>query len=229
MSEPTKPDAKFATKVVVISIIAIFLLVIIANANADKYSYSDKYAERYAEEDELAATEAALNKAVDEAGAAAEVAAEAVTAENEEEAASDKGKWYYDESRDELRNATIYRASLPSNNKAYFGFPYSGGSQLDITVRKHPKYGTDVIFQISSGQFACGVYDCRGTISFDGKAEGLTLSQPETYEPTALFATYGSAILRKIKTSERVVVELPFYQEGRQQFVFDTSGLEWDH
>ena len=31
-----------------------------------------------------------------------------------------------------------------------------------------------------------------------------------------------------IKSSKKLVIEVPFYQEGKKQFTFDVSSLKWD-
>lgn len=142
---------------------------------------------------------------------------------------SPAGKWLYSENRDELRNQKIYEALLVSENSVEFGFPYSGAQNMRLQLRKHPEWGQDVIFAIERGQFICGVYECNGTISIDGDIEKLSLVPPESHDSTVVFAKFGSAIAKKLKSSKKVVVEMTFYQEGSRQFVFETSGLEWPH
>lgn len=138
-------------------------------------------------------------------------------------------KWSYNEVKDELRNKTRYTASISSNNSVNFGFPYQGDQNLRIGVRDDPQWGDDVYFSVERGQMICGIYDCKGSISFDGNAEGLTLVPSGDRDSTVLFAKYPRAIINKLKNSERVVVEITFYQEGNRQFIFDTAGLEWNH
>lgn len=142
-------------------------------------------------------------------------------------ATGSESAWYYFETKDELRGGTTYFARVTSDNKVDFDFPYNGGSRLTMTIRKSPQYGTDVYFEISKGQYTCGLYNCKGAISFDGASEGLTLTTPDDHSSDILFATYGEAIIRKLKQSDRTIVELPFFQEGNRQFTFDTSELEW--
>ncbi|EIZ78251.1 hypothetical protein WSK_3133 [Novosphingobium sp. Rr 2-17] len=138
-------------------------------------------------------------------------------------------KWSYSENKDELRGSTTYLASIASENTVEFGFPYTGDQHLTITMRKGKAFGDDVYFEIERGQFICGIYDCDGTISFDGKAEKLSLVPPEDHSTTILFAKHGSAIIKKLKAAKKVVVELQFYQEGNRQFTFETAGLKWEH
>lgn len=135
--------------------------------------------------------------------------------------------WIVDSRKDEIRGKQIHEASLTSTNEVAFDFPYAGGSSLTMTVRKHPEYGEDVIFQISQGQFLCRMDDCSGMISIDGKSETLSLAEPEDNDSKTLFAAYGSGIIKKLKGSKKVIIELPFYQEGNRQFTFETKGLVW--
>lgn len=233
-----KPSAKetdaFASaiqKIGLIMLIAVIAIALLVGVDSQKDQISSNAASPDAPGTSIDAIRAEADADIDAAIAAAEKATSSVetTAAGPTQDQAKPDNWYYSERRDELRNSTVYAASVSSNDRAYFAFPYQGGSSLDITVRKHPSWGTDVVFQISKGQFQCGIESCKGTISFDGSVETLTLSPPEGYSPEVLFATYGPAIMRKLKSADRVVVELPFYQEGRQQFTFDTAGLEWDH
>lgn len=135
--------------------------------------------------------------------------------------------WSVSSAQDELRGKTIYYAQATSENQAEFDFPYGGGSTLTMTVRRHPKWGDDVVFEISKGQFVCGIYDCRGTINFGNGATPITLNEPEDHSSDTLFAANGSSVIAKLKKSDRVIVELPFFQEGNRQFTFKTNGLVW--
>lgn len=149
--------------------------------------------------------------------------------EGDEEEAGTAAKWTYHESRDELRDATTYTARLRSENAHDFGFPYGNGNYLTAVIRQSPAYGKDVYFEIDSGQMLCDIYDCRYSVAFDGREEGLTLVPPEDHNSEVLFSKYPEAIIKKIRGSDRMVVEIGFYQNGNRQFIFDTKGLEWDH
>ena len=141
--------------------------------------------------------------------------------------AKPRSDWYQYERKDELRGTTDRFATVTSENSVSFDFPYCCDSRLKITVRKTAQYGQDVIFQISDGQFTCGIYDCKGMISIDGRAETLSLNTSSDHDSKVLFAKYPAAIIKRLKSSEKVIVELPFYREGNRQFKFNTQGLEW--
>jgi hypothetical protein len=144
-----------------------------------------------------------------------------------EETAAPASDWSVSTAQDELRGRTIYYTQATSENRADFDFPYSGGSTLTLTVRRHPKWGDDVVFEISKGQFVCGIDDCRGTINFGNGAAPITLNEPEDHSSDTLFAANASSVIAKLKKSDRVIVELPFFQEGNRQFTFKTKGLVW--
>ena len=135
--------------------------------------------------------------------------------------------WSYDTKRDELRNADITTASVTSNNSVSLGSPY-GTIKMTMQVRQHPEYGLDVIFMADAGQILCPSYNgCTGKISFDGKLESLSAVGSADHNSEVIFAQYGKAIRDKIAKSDKVIVEVPMYQAGNPQFVFDTAGFEW--
>jgi hypothetical protein len=136
--------------------------------------------------------------------------------------------WAYWTSFDEVRRDTIYRASLTSENSVSFGFPYEGGSSLTLMVRKHPTYGNDVIFKISTGQFVCGTDSCSGTINYGAGPEVIALSESTDNSSDTLFASDGDEVIKRLTATKKVIVELPFYQEGNRQFTFEaTAPLVW--
>lgn len=135
--------------------------------------------------------------------------------------------WSTNTAHDEVRGKTIYYASVGSANEVEFDFPYNGGSTLRMTVRRHPKYGDDVYFDISKGQFICGIETCHGTINYGDGPRTLSLAEPEDNSSDTLFASNGSAVIANLKKAKHVIVEVPFYQEGNRQFTFETKGLVW--
>ena len=168
-----------------------------------------------------------LNATTDMNAAADEAIANADEALNQADAQTDGG-WSYDTSTDELRGQKVYQASVDSENSVYFAAPYDGGSTLSMTVRKHPKYGQDVYFTISKGQFVCGVETCSGTINFGSGPQTITLGEPSDYSSDTLFVTSSPSVISHLQKAKKVIVELPFYQEGNRQFTFETKApLVW--
>jgi hypothetical protein len=139
---------------------------------------------------------------------------------------SPASSWSYSRRRDEVRNGEIVEATIRSTNTTNLEFPY-GEVGLTITVRQHPEWGRDVIFIVDEGQILCRIRDCSGTINIDGKAQRLSLNESGDNDSSVVFASDGPGMIAKLKKARRVIVELPFFQNGNRQFTFDTAGLEW--
>ena len=146
---------------------------------------------------------------------------------------TERTSWQYRESKDEMRNKTSYFASKSSNNTLELSFPYQGGSNLILMLRKHSEYGNDVMFSISKGQFACRIDGCNISVKFDeGNVEKYSMGEPESGTNDVLFISGSKSInkfMDKLKKSKKMVIEVPIYDYGRAQFTFDTQGLEWKH
>lgn len=138
--------------------------------------------------------------------------------------------WSYSTDEDNVRGATTYFARNTSKNTIDQGFPY-GHASLGMMVRKSPAYGTDVIFTLSSGQLLCRSYDgCYATVRFDeGKPRRISLSESSDNSSDTVFVNGAKTFIASLRGAKRAIVELEIYQQGRPQFEFDVSGLEWKH
>ena len=115
-------------------------------------SYSDK-----AEEAKKAAAEQARIAALPPEHQAAEkerLAQEAL-AKQEQHLQSMGLRWNYEESPDKMGRGAIKQAYISSLNEIEFDFPYREPQRATLQLRKHPKYGNDVILSIERGQFLC--------------------------------------------------------------------------
>ena len=137
-------------------------------------------------------------------------------------------KWEYSESKDEMRGTTAKTASLTSDNTVDLQFPY-GEVHGELWIRRRPEDGLNVAFQVEKGQVLCHSFtESYISMKFDdgpiqkfrctGSSDGST--------ETAFIEDEGRA-LAALKRSKRAVVEAEFFQQGRQQFVFETAGLRW--
>src|SRR5690606_39138299 len=139
--------------------------------------------------------------------------------------------WQYETSKDEMRGIESRFATTVSANTVDFDFPYNGGSKLILALRKRGS-DVDVMVSITKGQILCGVQNCEAAFKFDnGEVQSVTMSEPDNHSSDLLFIAYDkteSKIISQLKNSKKLVIEIPFYQEGRKQFTFDVSGLEWN-
>ncbi|WP_168389463.1 MULTISPECIES: hypothetical protein [Acinetobacter] len=139
--------------------------------------------------------------------------------------------WQYNTSKDEMRGIESKFAATVSTNTVNFDFPYNGGSKLGLTLRKRGSE-IDVMISVTKGQFLCGIRSCEAAFKFDdGTVQSITMVEPDSHSPDLLFVAYDKTenkIINQLKSSKKLIIEVPFYQEGTKQFTFDVSGLEWD-
>lgn len=135
--------------------------------------------------------------------------------------------WVYDYIKDDLRDNTTEIAENKSLNEVNFDFPYNGGSNLILNIRKNHT-GTDLYFVISRGQFLCGLIDgCDIAFRFDdGEILKVRAIGSDSHASDILFIKNTSMTLKlieKIKKSKKLIVAPKFYQYGEVQFTFDVS------
>ncbi|MCP2041060.1 hypothetical protein L1281_001654 [Neisseria sp. HSC-16F19] len=144
-------------------------------------------------------------------------------------------QWNYSISKDEMRDETLYTAFLESENTIYLPFPYNGGTKLTLILRDSPKNGNDIFFSIPNGQLHCGHRGCTVPIKFDdAPIEEIPMVNAEfsTKQGDAIFVADSKTrnlLSMKLKNSESMMIEIPFFQNGYHQFKFNTKGLKWEH
>ncbi len=127
-----------------------------------------------------------------------------------------------------MRGTKSKFASIDSANKVDFSFPYSGGSDLQIVLRKRPSDGFKILLSIYKGQFDCFM-GCQFSVKFDdGKIEKWTASSASSGSSDVIFVNGESKFLSKLKKAKQLIIEARFYNSGDKQFKFDVSNLKWD-
>ena len=139
--------------------------------------------------------------------------------------------WSYSQDEDKVRGGTTFYASTPSTNSIAQNFPYDSHTTMNLTVRKSPAYGTDVILTISSGQMMCPSYEgCSGTVRFDsGPAQRVSFNGPADSSSDTVFVVGAKQFIAKLKKAKKVTIEKTLYDAGNPQFEFDVQGLKWNH
>ena len=122
----------------------------------------------------------------------------------------------------------IRTAIVSSTNTVSLGFPYSGTQRATLTLRKHPKYGRDVLFRIEKGQLMCSM-GCKATVRFDeGKPVTFRASGPDDRSTETIFLEGYDRFIAGVKKAKRTRIEVTIYQAGANVFEFNTGGLVWD-
>jgi len=145
--------------------------------------------------------------------------------------ASNAGPWSYTTDEDKVRGGRSYFASTTSTNTVHQDPPYDSATTMQLTVRRMPSSGTDVVLTISSGQMMCPSYEgCSGTVRFDnGAARRITFNGPADSSSDTIFVIGAKSFIGNLKKAKKVVIEKTLYEAGNPQFEFDVSGLKWEH
>lgn len=149
---------------------------------------------------------------------------------NNNQVSEPKSNWISNSSTDEMRGTKSQTTYTSSINKVNFEFPYSGGSNLNLMVRNNAGQ-KDVIITISKGQFLCGMIDgCEVNFKFDNHpVQSITMVESDSHDSDILFIKYpktANNVIKKLKASQKLIIEPKFYQEGSKQFIFELSGFK---
>lgn len=164
----------------------------------------------------------------DAAEAAANVDAVAADAAAVREPAAPVSRWTYDEDRDEMRETSTKFASINSQNDVGVTWPYTPGPAR-MTLRQRSTDGLSVMVNIE-GQFICRSYqgDTVAVKFDDGPIQQYRCNEPEGGSPGLMFIQPERRFVTALQAAKRVVIELPVYETGPQQMVFNVEGLVWE-
>ena len=135
--------------------------------------------------------------------------------------------WKYRTNTDEMTSQNIYLASVVSFNTVNFDFPYNGDQRARLTLRDHPRHGTDAILKIEKGQFICSLSECDVLVRFDND-QPITVkaSEPESNDSTMLFLDAYDLFIANLTKAKTVKISATFYHEGSHVFEFDVSNFK---
>lgn len=115
---------------------------------------------------------------------------------------------------------------VQSQNELNLSFPYEGAQRGKLTVRKHPRYGLDVIFSIEQGQLLCHLDECSITVRFDSQAPRKWKAVgPEDQSTELLFISSGEAFVRALKSAKTLVISPTIYRGGSPALKFNVAGF----
>ena len=140
---------------------------------------------------------------------------------------SASAQWTYRTTNDQMRGTATKFAELNSINRAQLGFPYRGGSKLQLIIRSKSDKDFDVVFWLDRGQVPCHS-DCKLTAKFDDEeVKEWELTGPASGRSDSLVVDEADSFLEKLRSSKRLMVEVQIYDHGNVQFTFNPKGLKW--
>ncbi|TNE37801.1 MAG: hypothetical protein EP321_09655 [Sphingomonadales bacterium] len=138
-------------------------------------------------------------------------------------------KWHYSEKKDEMRGTTAKFAELRSENEVNLDFPYGSVNGI-ITVRKRPQDGLNIMFSVDNGQILCRSFGDTTYVSAkfdDGPIKRYACTGTSDGSSETAFIEHTVDFLANLKKAKRTIIEAELYNNGREQFTFDTAGLDW--
>lgn len=139
--------------------------------------------------------------------------------------------WAYDNEVDKMTGKESKTAWVRSENSLRLEFPYAGPNYGTLSVRRHPKYGTDVIVQIDKGQVMCRAYDpCSVMVRFgDAKPVRFSGLPSSDHDSTVVFLQPASKFIAQAKSAKKILVQLTLFRGGDQILEFSTPNtLNWN-
>jgi len=135
--------------------------------------------------------------------------------------------WEYDSSVNKMNDKPLYFAQCHSQNSFSFDFPYNQGDvTATLLVRKMGKK-YDLIVSISQGQILDQMLASPIEIRLDNNiATRHNYNYPQDLDSKSVFISNPSNLVAKIKTSKKLLVKIPCYNEGEPVFEFNVEGLE---
>lgn len=137
--------------------------------------------------------------------------------------------WDYESDTDKMTGKSSSRADVTSSNKLDFDFPYKGENTGNLTIRKHPRYGQQVILSITKGQMLCNSYDCAVLIKFDNEQpRRYPGTGPADHNTTTIFIGNEPQFIANVKKAKTIFIQFNAYHNGSPILEFSTpQPLEW--
>lgn len=149
-----------------------------------------------------------------------------------EKAAADESvgqQWRYSDEDDAMSGKPTYSATVVSSNEINLDFPYQGSQHALLMLRRHPRFGADVMMSIEKGQIMCSTLSCPVIVRFDdGAPLRLEGSEPEDNSSELVFIPGFKTFADRLAKAKRVRIAVNAYQNGQIVADFDVSGFNPD-
>lgn len=142
-------------------------------------------------------------------------------------ASNPPGAWYYRSETDPMTSKKVLTATVSSESPFALDFPYQGAQNARITLRRHPKWGKDVIFQIERGQLTCDVYECPLRVRFgDGETVTYRAARAEDHSSEVAFIQEYDSFLKRMRAVDSIKIQFSVYRGGTIVQEFNVRGFD---
>ncbi len=153
---------------------------------------------------------------------------EAAAASAKTEEATER-TWSYRSDIDQVTRKPAKLAEITSLGTQDLHWPYGPGIAARIVLQRHPRYGLGALVFIDKGQILCTSYQACGImVRFDDRPPAKYFAnRPSDGSSEAVFIQNYGKFLSELKRSQKVLIELPLYQDGARTWEFKVAGLSW--
>lgn len=136
--------------------------------------------------------------------------------------------WKYETSINKMTSTKDIFCSVQSNESLNLEAPYDGVNYGSLIVRKM-NGEVDIIISIMKGQISGGYENDFFKARFDDEKQ-ITFSylSPSDNSTESIFLENKSKFLKKLRTSKKVLIQIPLYNNGNQILEFNTDGLKFE-
>lgn len=128
---------------------------------------------------------------------------------------------------DEMSGDTTFVKSVQSENTINFSFPYTGGSTFELIVRQKKGKDPEILLSTDNGQFMYSFSSDYLRVKFDeNEPFNVTYNTPSDGSATVIFLKSTSRLIKELKKAQKVKIEAPFFQDGRQVIEFEVDGFD---
>jgi hypothetical protein len=137
-------------------------------------------------------------------------------------------EWSFSDDVNKMDDSHTYYAALISSNKLDLKFPYQGENHANLNIRNEGDENI-VSLSIDKGQIYVGGH-IEIQVRFDkDKPEVYNCVGAKDFDPKYLFIEDAVNFVKRLKTSNSLIIEATIYENGTQQFEFNTKGFKWEH
>lgn len=134
--------------------------------------------------------------------------------------------WQTETNTDKMSGKNSVTRSARSVNSFNLSFPYQGQQHARLVVRKHPRWGLDVLVEIERGQLICDFDDCAINVRFDdGPIKSYRVNKPSDQSSQTFFIASTPAFLAQLAKAKKTFIELTFFQSSAHTVEFLTEGF----
>lgn len=157
-----------------------------------------------------------------------EITIDTIVDSSESKIEEPKGKWIYEDEIDKMTSKHMITASVKSNNIIHLDFPYNGGSESYLTVRRW-KGELDIYVSVRPSQIVFDYNNEYVNIRIDDlPSKRYAINKPSDYSSDVFFIRSEKSFLQKLKKSKKVLVEVIIHDQGVHVLEFDTDNLEFN-